>query len=262
MSFANKKLSFVLGAVALSVSSWVNAQAGHAHVHGAASMNLVMEGDKVFVEFESPMASIVGFEYKPETRVEKVKVKDAFAALKSDKLFIFEGTSCRLQSIESNLPWEDDGHDSHDHDEHAHDEHDHDEHDHDEHDHNEHDHDEHDHDKHDHDEHDHDKQDHDKHEHDEHDEHDDDKHDHDKHDHDEHDHEKHDHDEHDHGEHEKETHSDVALNYRFACKGDVKALKLGHFETFPLMDSLKVQWIGKGGQGAESLSKSKDTITF
>jgi hypothetical protein len=192
------------------------------------------------------MASIVGFEYEPTTRIEKTKVKEAIKALRSGNLFTFGGGTCTLNKVEAELPWDESvlQNAEHDHDDHKDHEHDHD-------DHKDHDHDEHNHD-------DHKDHDHDRHDHDDHKDHDHDEHDHG--DHKDHDHDHHDHD--DHKDHDHESHSDIAFTYQYDCTGDVNSLTISHFQQFSLMENLKVQWISDSAQGAEDLTKSNNSFSF
>lgn len=55
----------------------------HAHDHGAAKINLGIEGNGGTVEFESAADPVIGFEHKPKNAAEQKKVDAALAALKS-----------------------------------------------------------------------------------------------------------------------------------------------------------------------------------
>jgi hypothetical protein len=48
----------------------------HTHVHGAADMNIVVEGKKVTVEFRSPAEDIMGFEHEAKSEAD-IKKRDA-----------------------------------------------------------------------------------------------------------------------------------------------------------------------------------------
>jgi hypothetical protein len=65
-----------------------------AHEHGVAHLNLAIEGNNVYIEFSSPAANIVGFEYHPRTHEQKKAVKDAINKLQ-------EGASLFLLSSKS-----------------------------------------------------------------------------------------------------------------------------------------------------------------
>jgi len=110
------------------------------HEHGAALLNVAIDGDQLFIELESPWNNVVGFEHAPETE-EQHQLVDAAAELLENpsELFALAAGNCALTSsaIESGISLEHDEehHDDHDdeHDEHAekddHDEHHDDEHD-------------------------------------------------------------------------------------------------------------------------------------
>ncbi|MBW8192898.1 DUF2796 domain-containing protein [Neiella marina] len=122
---------------ALSVSTAVLAES-EAHQHGIAHLNLVQQGNALEIEFESPLANLVGFEHKPETAKQQQAYGVAVEAFESQTKFEFHGASCQLVEIEIELPFavaeaeHHEEHEGHDHDEHKH--HDeHEDHDHDEH---------------------------------------------------------------------------------------------------------------------------------
>ena len=52
-----------------------------AHVHGIATLNLAMEGDKLEIEFVSPAGNIVGFEHEAVTAAERRAIRDAIEQL-------------------------------------------------------------------------------------------------------------------------------------------------------------------------------------
>ncbi|MEO1819856.1 DUF2796 domain-containing protein [Pseudomonas sp.] len=101
-----------------------------AHEHGVASLNLVVDGNQVSLELDSPAANLVGFEYQPSTDEDRATVARVKAALEqADGLFTLTAAAdCQLQLVELDSPL----FAAHDHDEH---EHEHEDHDHDEHDH-------------------------------------------------------------------------------------------------------------------------------
>jgi len=97
-----------------------------AHVHGAATLQLILQGNDLEMEFHSPAMNIVGFEHKATTADEKQKIQDALATLRNaGELFSFSGTRCQLTEVEAELDQDDHddehGHDN-DHDQH-HDDH-------------------------------------------------------------------------------------------------------------------------------------------
>jgi hypothetical protein len=218
------------------------------HVHGEADLFIVLEnGPKVLVEFESPAANIVGFEYTPKTQDEKNSVLEATSKLqKYSTLIDFPQGGCHLVSSSVTQPFNDasttkkDDHDHHE--EHAHHD-DHKEHGH----HNEHD--EHEHHK----EHGHHKE-HNEHEH--HEEHNDHAH------HEEHDeHEHHDnHKDHDHSE----SHAEFHAEYQLSCKHPEKIqhATIRAFSQFAGIEKLSVQWITSDTQGAVTTTPQKTQVDF
>ena len=209
-----------------------------AHVHGHAQLNLVVSGQTLQVELETPSNNLLGFEHQARSEQDKKTLQQALAVLNDPAKWLRPdaAASCKLQDIdiESALLESDHHDDEHEHEKHAkHDDHDHDKHV-----------------KHD----DHDDHDHDKHEkHDDHDDHDD----HDKHaKHDDHDHEGHDDD---------EMHSEFDITLSFACAnpGRLKSVDAsGLFERFRNMDEIDVQWITDSKQSATELSRGKGIISL
>jgi len=80
----------------------LGAPGGHgAHVHGAAEMTVALEGRQLEIEFSSPAASIVGFEYRAASDAEAEAVAKAEATLSGGaELFRFEGTQCALEQAD------------------------------------------------------------------------------------------------------------------------------------------------------------------
>jgi hypothetical protein len=86
------------------------AYAHKAHEHGAAHMNLSVEGEKAEIEMEIPFADLTAFEHAPETEAEKKAVLNAAAILHdAAKLFVFPAEAgCRPTkvSLESDIAGE------------------------------------------------------------------------------------------------------------------------------------------------------------
>ncbi|HEY7553630.1 MAG TPA: DUF2796 domain-containing protein [Candidatus Binatia bacterium] len=77
---ASVSLGFLLLAVqALSAAEKRHA---HTHVHGAAEINIVVEGKSVIVEFRSPAEDIMGFEHEAKSEADKKKLDAAVKVLK------------------------------------------------------------------------------------------------------------------------------------------------------------------------------------
>ena len=73
------------------------------HEHGAALLNVVLEGESLSMEFVSPAVNLVGFEYEPSTDEEVRAVEDALTQLR-DGAALFapaEAARCELMSAEA-----------------------------------------------------------------------------------------------------------------------------------------------------------------
>ncbi|MEM7562394.1 MAG: DUF2796 domain-containing protein [Pseudomonadota bacterium] len=131
MKFSPKSLLIPL----IALSANLHAQ-DDSHVHGIAVLNLVIDQNKLLIEFESPADNIVGFEHKAESDREKAKIKAALKTLEMPKSLIALPASagCLLDESEVELHAENNDHGEHgehdDHDNHdRHDDHgDHDDH--------------------------------------------------------------------------------------------------------------------------------------
>ena len=217
----------------------LGAPGGHgAHVHGAAEMTVALEGRQLEIEFSSPAASIVGFEYRAVSDAEAEAVTKAEATLRAGaELFRFEGTQCVLEQAEVDVSavaadGSRDAHDEH-HDEHHDDAHE----------------DEH---------HGHHEQKKDAH-HDHHDEQEDAHHGH--HEELEEAHHGH-HDEHEeehHGEHDDEVHSDITARYVFRCAeaGRLNVIGLATDGLPFALDKINVMWVTDQSQGATVLTATQ-----
>jgi hypothetical protein len=231
----------VVAVLALSFS--VAASAQHAHEHGIADLRVAVDGGTLLIEFDSPLANLVGFEHAPRTEEQH----RALAALKKqlsspEALVVLPAAAgCKLVETELEIPGLDDADHHHGHahgEKHAHgDRHDHGhkkDHKHD-HDHKK----DHDH-KHDHG-HGH-KKDHDhKHSH---------GHDH-KHDH------GHDHD------HDQE-HSDAYVAWQFECAqaAALDAVEVRLIEIWPGIRVLRSETAGAGGQSARRIESARERLAL
>ncbi|MDO6564327.1 DUF2796 domain-containing protein [Amphritea sp. 1_MG-2023] len=210
------------------------------HVHGAATMQLVIEADVLQLQLETPAMNILGFEHAPSTAEQRKTVEQATTLLNNPENVVMlpAAAQCHLTqaSIENSLADKDDEH--HDHDEEHHD--------------NDDEHHDHDEEHHDYDEehHDHDEEHHD---------HDDEHHDHDE--------EHHDHDE-EHHDPDEAGHSEYDLSYQFKCD-NISALQqvdVKLFSHFPRLEELEVQYIVPletgFGQGVKHLSAAEPQFKF
>ena len=209
------------------------AQDGHrhhdAHVHGQAKLNLVISGQQLLVELETPANNLLGFEHQAKTEKDKKILRQAVAVLNKPAQWLQPDTAagCQLQDIqiESALlnSVDDDEHHEHEgHKEHAkHDDHD--------------DHEDHEkHAKHD---------DHDKHEHE--------------------DHDKHGHDDHDYDKDEVHSEFDISLSYTCARPERLSSVDVsGLFQRFSKMQEIDVQWITERKQSATELSGDRGIISL
>ena len=84
-----------------------------AHEHGAALLNVVLDGETLSMELESPAVNLVGFEYEPSTDEEVQAVEDALAQLEEGMtLFtLAEAAGCELTSADTeHLITDEEGH--------------------------------------------------------------------------------------------------------------------------------------------------------
>lgn len=105
------------------------------HVHGNALLALALDGNRLSIEFESPLYNILGFEHAPSSDAEKQLVEKSESVLRSpSNLFSFNSeASCTLSSNNENFSLIENNHSEHEDSEHKHNEHAHDEDKHEEH---------------------------------------------------------------------------------------------------------------------------------
>ena len=96
------------------VGPWASAEEKHehdhedehrqhdSHVHGIAALNLVLEGQEVHIELDSPAANIVGFEHAPSSEADRAALDEAVATLEDgDRLFKFNADAgCRMDTAQ------------------------------------------------------------------------------------------------------------------------------------------------------------------
>lgn len=201
------------------------AVASDPHVHGKAHMDLVYSGNEIHMEFRSPMANLLGFEYQPQSKVEIFKYNKALKTLKNSESVAFSGINCSTEEVKVDAPWEDldpvTEEEHHHHGEHEHQE----KHD----DYSAHDHE-------------------DDHKHEHHHKHDDD---HDK---------KHDH--HDHHDDHSKAHSDINVQSHFNCSeasGKV-TLTLSFMQAFPALEEIQVNWITDSAQRTTQVTQQRNKV--
>ena len=200
-----------------------------AHEHGAAEVELALEGSDVLVNFASPLYNLVRFEHAPRDDQDREAVAATLAVLDDPGNLVLLQADAACTVVELDIEWEmaSTEEEEHEHDEAA------------EHDaHGEHDADDHD--------------AHDAHEADEHDAHEthgaDEHHAHDADDHDEHD-----------GE---EGHADASVAIRYHCDNPdrLNALAITAFESFERLSEVEVRAVGPGGAVAESVERASPRV--
>lgn len=88
------------------------------HVHGAATLNIAVEGDAVLMEFDSPVINLLGFEHAPVSDEQQALLLPVRKTLQqAHRLFSFAAASCQLESADVQMP----GLQSDQEDEHRHD---------------------------------------------------------------------------------------------------------------------------------------------
>jgi hypothetical protein len=60
-----------------------------AHVHGQGELEIVQDGNGLFISLSSPLENALGFERAPKTDAEKVKARRVVSLLKANGLFAF-----------------------------------------------------------------------------------------------------------------------------------------------------------------------------
>ena len=82
------------------------AQRAHgAHEHGRGLLNVVVDGNRLVIEFEMPAINVVGFEHAPDTDEERRTVERTLEIFgRADALFVpSTGAACRADSSEVEL---------------------------------------------------------------------------------------------------------------------------------------------------------------
>ncbi|MEM6985063.1 MAG: DUF2796 domain-containing protein [Pseudomonadota bacterium] len=262
------KLACALAAALSTSPVFAETKALDPHVHGIATVQIVVDGNELAITLDSPAASLVGFEHAPETDAQHAAVDQMRLQLESFTGAMLINASAGCTVTESDVRMlaamdHDDDHDEHDeHDDEHHDEH-HDDDKHDDEHHDEH----HNDDKHDdehHDEH-HDDDKHDDEHHDEH--HDDDKHDDEHHD-EHHDDGKHDdeHHDHDHDDHEGEgsVHSEIEALWLLTCESpdELATLDVLLFDGNDFLETVNAEMLLSSGPRVQTLDPSNTVLNL
>jgi len=101
-AFIARSFLFVVGISLMSVGFAETTVEQHPpHEHGAASLTIAIDGNKLEIDLESPADNIFGFEYVPSSKEDKKKVKDAVSQLKDAKtLFTIPADAqCHLDQV-------------------------------------------------------------------------------------------------------------------------------------------------------------------
>ena len=96
-----------------------SAQAGKAHVHGNAAMEVVVDGKAIEIRFESPLDSLIGFEHAPRTEKQKKAVQAMEERFRQpETLFVPTAEArCSASPAEVSLPFKADAKTASDHQE-------------------------------------------------------------------------------------------------------------------------------------------------
>lgn len=94
---AHRALGVFLFGAFFCMSAWAGGNHGHghsrhndaAHVHGTGEMEIVQDGNGLFISLYTPLQNVLGFEHMPRTDTEKVKARRVTSLLKANGLFAF-----------------------------------------------------------------------------------------------------------------------------------------------------------------------------
>lgn len=108
--------AFIVLCAAAGVASAEDVRQLDAHEHGAASLNIAVDGDQLLIELESPAANIVGFEHAPNDDQQRAAVETAKTALgDGGQLFILpDDAGCEPGASEVAWTMEEHADDDHD----------------------------------------------------------------------------------------------------------------------------------------------------
>lgn len=76
------------------------------HVHGEAILNIVLDGDTLYIELDSPAINLIGFEHAPSSDEQKAVILNAQQTLTvADRLFHFATAKCPLENLTIEVPY-------------------------------------------------------------------------------------------------------------------------------------------------------------
>ena len=83
-----------------------HAAEGHAHVHGAAELRIVVDGAQLEVALETPLDNLLGFEHAPRTASERAAVRAMAARLRQPSTLFMPtpAARCIAGSVEIDAP--------------------------------------------------------------------------------------------------------------------------------------------------------------
>lgn len=102
MTFAPRSAAIIIGAFMVAPAFAEETRELGAHEHGAATLEVAVEGDAIEMMLEVPAENIVGFEHSPETDEQKAAIEEATEQL-SDPLALFSvpgEAGCEVTSSE------------------------------------------------------------------------------------------------------------------------------------------------------------------
>jgi hypothetical protein len=79
------------------------AHAGQAHVHGVAVLDVAVDGERLTLEFTSPLDNLVGFERAPRTDKEKARAAQAIEQLRKPEALFAPSTAARCKAGPVNI---------------------------------------------------------------------------------------------------------------------------------------------------------------
>ena len=88
------------------VSAWAltaPAQAADAHVHGVATLQVALDGNRLDVDFSSPLDNLVGFEHAPRTDKQKAAVRQMAERLNAPELWFVPNAEAGCKRTSVNL---------------------------------------------------------------------------------------------------------------------------------------------------------------
>ncbi|MEW6205869.1 MAG: DUF2796 domain-containing protein [Pseudomonadota bacterium] len=89
------QLATIAALALLGGNAWAGSGHSHsrhndaAHVHGAGELEVVLDGNGLFISLYSPLENVLGFEHSPKTDAEKVKARRVKSLLQANGMFAF-----------------------------------------------------------------------------------------------------------------------------------------------------------------------------